>query len=494
MLFQKIQKKGSCAEMNCVLKNLNQALQGEDTKLPSSDYGVHNVVIGHLRRMLKNEKKMADAAKDVLNVASTTSSFDVEMGHISNQLMNFADELATLSEANLAVVEETNATMNQVTDTIDTTAETLQKLSDESDQFAAKNYESMTLLKEVGELKENVVDATHEMNIKIEQLVDLATEVGKIVESVQAIAKQTNLLALNASIEAARAGEQGKGFAVVADEVRILADDTKKNLDGMRSFVENIHQAATEGKESMVRTMESTGKMSEKIDMVSETVGSNVEMMQGLVNEVGVINEAMAGIKAAAGEIDRTMEDSSRDAQRLSEMTRDIHGAAMESVTYAKNIAKIDDRISAISVDLYAGLREGEHAVSNDDLLDVIRKAKKAHTDWLGKIQNMTETMTLQPLQTNSNKCAFGHFYQALQVEHPSLAADWKEIDTIHHSFHYKGDDIIAAIQSEDTGKAEMLYKQAEELSGKMLSLLERVEKTIMDMSQKGQKVFGGEA
>ena len=73
------------------------------------------------------------------------------------------------------------------------------------------------MLKEVSELKEDVVKDTENMNLKIEQLAKLAEEVGQIVESVQAIANQTNLLALNASIEAARAGEAGKGFAVVAE-------------------------------------------------------------------------------------------------------------------------------------------------------------------------------------------------------------------------------------------------------------------------------------
>ena len=238
--------KSGCAEMNCILQSMDKVLAGQEERIPKSDYGIHKHVVDTFDKLMENEGRMSDAAREVLDVATSISSFDVEMSHISNQLMNFAGEMEDVGESNLAVVEETNATMNQVTNSIDEAAETLNQLKDESTKFADQNNESVQLLHEVNGLKENVLDDTKHMNEKIEQLVQLAVEVGKIVESVQQIANQTNLLALNAAIEAARAGEQGKGFSVVADEVRNLADNTKTNLDGMRDFVDKIYAAASE--------------------------------------------------------------------------------------------------------------------------------------------------------------------------------------------------------------------------------------------------------
>lgn len=483
-------KKGSCSEMNCVLDYVDQVLKGKEVECPKSSYGLHDKIIQQFEKLLNNEKRMSVAAKEVLDVAGAISSFDVEMTHISGQLMEFAGEMAGLSESNLAIVEETNATMNEVTETIDCTAETLEKLSAESESFAQKNNESEILLQEVSKLKENVIEDTNHMNVKIEQLVGLAVEVGKIVESVQEIANQTNLLALNAAIEAARAGEQGKGFSVVADEVRNLADDTKKNLDGMRSFVDKIYVAANEGKESMIHTIESTNQMSEKIDLVSDTVGANIGMLQGLVTKVEEINEAMQGIKNSADEINKAMETSSEDAQRLSEMTQDIHQDAIKSVDYAKNISNIDERLSLTITNLFEGLKDGMHAISNEELLEVIKKASESHRQWIKKIDEMVEKMKLMPLQTNSDKCAFGHFYHAIDITHPNLVKEWKEIDELHHAFHKKGDDIIEMIKENKQQEAKRIYKQIEEISVKMLTKLKEVETIITEMNAKGLKVF----
>lgn len=301
-------KKKLCSEMNCIIKYLDNAISGNRTECPKSNYGIHNRVIEQFRKLLNNEKRMSVAAKEVLDVASSISSFDVEMKHISAQLMGVASEMEEVSESNLAIVEETNATMSEVTDTVDSIVETLEKLKVGSEKFAEKNNESGTLLDEVSDLKENVSEDTNHMKGKIQQLIELATEVGKIVDSVQIIANQTNLLALNAAIEAARAGEQGKGFSVVADEVRNLADDTKKNLDVMKGFVEKIYVAANEGKESMNRTIDSTNQMSSKIDLVSETIGANSNMINGLVINVAQINDAMQGVKSSTMEINKAME------------------------------------------------------------------------------------------------------------------------------------------------------------------------------------------
>lgn len=71
-----------------------------------------------LIRLCENEKRMADAAGQILEIASSISSFDVEMSHISTRLMSFANELADLSQCNLAIVQETTASMHNVNETI----------------------------------------------------------------------------------------------------------------------------------------------------------------------------------------------------------------------------------------------------------------------------------------------------------------------------------------------------------------------------------------
>ncbi|MFA9462822.1 MAG: methyl-accepting chemotaxis protein [Velocimicrobium sp.] len=487
MLFK---KKGTCAEMGCVVTYVENALNGVETPLPTSSYDVHSKVIGQFDKLLKNEKRMSVAAKEILEIASTISNFDLGMTHISQQLMVFAEEMQGLSASNLAIVEETTATMTQVTETIDSTADTLENLVMDSKQLGDKNNESQNLLKEVTNLKENVIEDTTNMNVKIDQLVGLASEVGKVVESVQGIANQTNLLALNAAIEAARAGEHGRGFSVVAEEVRKLADDTKQNLDGMREFVDNIYLAAKEGKVSMERTHESTNQMSLKIDLVSGTVNSNIEMLQGLIASVNDIGTSMQGVKVAASEITQAMESSSMDAQRLSEMTQSIHEDAIESVEYARNISEIDDKLSSVVNELFKGLRDGKHAISNEEVQNVIRKAKQAHLGWLDKVEGMLRIMQVTPIQTNSNKCAFGHFYNALEVTHPNLEKEWKKIDVLHHEFHGMGDAIIEKINSNDHENAENLFAHTKEISKNLIELLDTIDKKIDRMTAEGSNIF----
>lgn len=488
-MFKK-KKVSSCSEMGIILNYFEDTINGIDGVCPSTNHPMHTKVITQFEKLMDNEKRMSNAAKEILQITNAISSFDVGMTHISEQLMKFAEELAILSESNLAIVEETTATMNQVTETIDYTAGTLDTLSNESKLLAEKNNESKDLLNEVAHLKENVIEDTGIMSNKVEQLVDLATEVGKIVDSVQGIANQTNLLALNAAIEAARAGEHGKGFAVVAEEVRKLSEDTKMNLDGMKSFVEHIYNASQDGKESMHRALESTNQMSIKIDAVSQTVGSNIEMLHGVVSNVADIDERMQGIKIAANEINKAMETSSIDAEKLSQMTLNIHNDAMESVEYARSIAEIDDRLSTVVGELYNNLKGGKHAVTNEELSDVIKKASQAHIEWLEKLKRMKDTLEILPLQTNPNKCAFGHFYHALTVDHPALKSEWNKIDGLHKDFHQLGDSMIDAIKENRKTDIDRIYDEAASISKNMLALLSKINGNIEDLTKKGIKVF----
>ena len=97
-----------------------------------------NIAAGQLETLKQNEKRMSNAAKQILDIVTSVSSFDVEMSFISKELLRFAKELSNLSESNLAIVEETTAAMHEVNDTIDNTADTLEQLSNESAVLATR--------------------------------------------------------------------------------------------------------------------------------------------------------------------------------------------------------------------------------------------------------------------------------------------------------------------------------------------------------------------
>lgn len=443
-----------------------------------------------LMRLEQNEKKLASTARELLDVVSSVSNFDVGMTHISEKLKEYAEQMAHVSEGNLALVEETSATLTNVKDHLEETTSALESLTEQSETITDKNDVSKRLLAEASQLKKDVVADTNIMNDKIIQLAQLATEVEKIVESVQSIANQTNLLALNAAIEAARAGEQGKGFSVVADEVRTLADNTKKNLEGMRVFVNDIHAAAEEGKGSVVRTLDSTNQMSDKIDSVALTVSENIDIMGDVAQNIAVINMSMQELSKAAVEVNAALEESANDSQKLSEMTQGVYQDATTSSEYAQGIGTIDERMSDIVSDMFDGLNTGEHAMSNAELKEILEKAKGAHKAWTAKAKNMVDTMSLIAIQTNSKKCAFGHFYHALHVEHPMLREEWSKIDVLHHQVHNSGDEIIRAIRSNNQSKANELYKKTEQFSGQMIAALDQLERIVDDMAAKGIKLY----
>ncbi len=486
----KIFKRKSCSEAVSVLNYVEEKLKGKELEEPRAKHPFHIRVLEYFNKLFSNEKQMSDSAKKLLDVNASLSDFDVKMADMSYKLIDFANDLALLSESNLAVVEQTTASMTEVNNSIAQTTDTLLELTETSEALLDKNNESLVQLKEINELKEDVLNAADVMNKQIDELVELAKKVSEIVDGVGEIADQTNMLALNASIEAARAGEHGKGFAVVADEVRILADDTKRNLEGIRGFVASIQEAAEDGQSSMKNTISSTHEMSNKIDIVSSTMEKNVDMLRKTISDVQFISDSASGIRVATNQISQAMEASSSDAEKLSAMTHIIHDDAVKSAQQAKEIGLVDDKLSDVVKEMMLALQGSTNAISNDEFLRTIGKAKSAHKKWMDTLKRIVDEMKLYPLQTNGTKCAFGHFYQAITVDHPSVKNDWDELGKLHLQFHDAGDKVINAVKDKAAENAQEQYNGARKLSEEIFVYLDKISSKVEEQTKNGINIF----
>lgn len=433
--------------------------------------------------------KIAGSASDFVKVTSELSGFDVQIQHVSGTLSEYTETMRDVSEANLAVIEETTAGMNRVDETVRQAAEYLNEVTETADKLAKKNADSKIILGEVSALKDDVLKGSHEMSADIGRLVELANEIDTIVSSVQSIANQTNLLALNASIEAARAGENGKGFAVVAEEIRELADDTKHNLEGMRAFVGQIKEAAAKSSGSLERSLGSIDNMGDKIEQVHDTVTENVDLLQDVVADVKKINTTLQGITAMTGDIERAMEENSRDAEKLSHIALEIGKNAEKNSSCAKQVGEIDRQLSKVAENMYDELRIGGRNMSYQELITIIQNAKNAHILWLENLKKMADGMEIIPLQTNGERCAFGHFYGVIRVSNPKISQLWQEIGTQHKEFHSIGKRVMDAVRKQEERTSAEEFKKADEISRKLMSMLDSATAIICDMEQKNESL-----
>lgn len=335
-------------EAALILNYTEDKLKGKEVQEPKLSNKESSALFGHISKFLSREEKLASSTDKLHNISGRINEFKDDITQKTQHLTSLVNNIAEFSQSSLADVQETTASMNLVNETIVKSSESLEQLSRNSEDLIRRNNESLEQLKEINRLKEDVLRFAGIMNQQIGKLVEMANNVYNIVNGVSAIAEQTNLLALNASIEAARAGENGRGFAVVADEIRKLADDTKKNLEGMTGFVDSIQSAAQDGRTSMENTINSTKIMSEKLDTVSGIMEENVGMLEDTITHVKRIDESVNGIKLTAGEIIKAMESSSQDSEKLSSLMLSIRDDVQKVNEKAQLIDEVYGDISAV--------------------------------------------------------------------------------------------------------------------------------------------------
>jgi methyl-accepting chemotaxis protein len=252
---------------------------------------------------------------DLRSVASSLREGSERLVTIASQVSGSADGLARGSTEQAATLEESSASMEEMSSMTRRNAESAGQAS---------------IL--MAEVKSQVEDSNRSLEGMVTSMAEIresSARVGKIIKTIDEIAFQTNILALNAAVEAARAGEAGMGFAVVADEVRNLARaaaqaarDTTDLIEGSRASAERGGQMVEQVAASIATFTSSVAKVQAIAEQVSTASG---QQAQGIEQ----VSQAIAQLEKTTQTSAATSEEGAAASEELGEQARSS-GALVE--------------------------------------------------------------------------------------------------------------------------------------------------------------------
>jgi aerotaxis receptor len=230
-------------------------------------------------------------------------------------------DLARRTESQAASLEETAATMEQLTTTVQANADASVRALDLAREAKAAAAVGGKIAGQVEQTMAGITAASR--------------RIADITGVIDGIAFQTNILALNAAVEAARAGEAGRSFAVVAGEVRMLAQRCAASSKEIKSVVEASASEVAAGTELVARTTSQMRVIDEAVERVSSIIVQVANASSEQAEGIRQVNQAVSHLDSATQQNATLVEQAAATAQSLARQA-DVLDEAVRLFTVAE--------------------------------------------------------------------------------------------------------------------------------------------------------------
>ena len=253
------------------------------------------------------------------------------LGSSASEILAATTQVACSTAETATAISETTTTVEEVRQAAQLSSQKAQSVSDSAQRVAQISQTGQKAVEETSVGMNRIREQMETIAQTVVRLSEQSQSIGGIIASVTDLADQSNLLAVNAAIEAAKAGEQGKGFAVVAQEIKSLAEQSKQATAQVRSILSDVQKAtsaavmATEqGSKAVEAGVKQSAQAGEAIRVLAETSGEATQTATQIVASsqqqvVGMdqIGTAMENINQAGAQNATSMKQMEIAAQNL---------------------------------------------------------------------------------------------------------------------------------------------------------------------------------